>query len=254
MEHCFKLCYKANEIRRIFGKNFVKRNKNKCKIIHNNKEYQLKEFFEEINKNHKPGIEIKFKLRFFHNILNLRGMFFNCDNLLSMKDDSKFNEEQVNASSKYGLSIAKKQEKESFKITDIGYMFYGCKSLISIPDISEWNTEKLANMFCLFCGCNSLISIPDISEWNTENVTNMDNMFYRCNSLVSIPDISKWNIKNLFYNFELVYQYDNHLRILGKKFIINNINKCYINYQHSNLLYLVLNLIYYIHKIYNLYF
>ena len=116
MSHCFKLAYethkdvvKRNKIKlkiaynnkkyvyqtytktRIFGENFVKRNKNKFKIVYNNKEYALKEFFEEIDDKFKPGIKIKFKLRIFHNILNLSKIFLNCRGLLSMKDDSKVN-------------------------------------------------------------------------------------------------------------------------------------------------------------------
>jgi hypothetical protein len=93
MSHCFKLAYKINffSFTRIFGENFVKRNKNKFKIVYNNKEYALKEFFEEIDDKFKPGTEIKFKLRIFHNILNLSEMFFNCYGLLAMKDDAKIN-------------------------------------------------------------------------------------------------------------------------------------------------------------------
>ena len=115
MSHCFKLAYKTYYITRIFGENFVKRNKNKFKIIYNNKEYALKEFFEEIDVKFKLGTGIKFKLRIFNNILNLSGMFFNCNDLLAMKDDSKVNKEQVKAKLKYGLSISKKEEKPKEK-------------------------------------------------------------------------------------------------------------------------------------------
>ena len=198
MEHFFKLAYKTGEKTRIFGENFVKRNKNKFKIVYNNKEYALKDFFEEIDNNCKPGIKIKFKLRIFHNILNLSEMFFNCHGLLSMKDDSKVNKEQVKAKSKYGLSISKKEEKKPFKIIDINRMFYGCESLISIPDISDWNMENVTNMFGLFYECESLISIPDISKWNMKKVTNMTYIFYGCNKLSSIPDITNWNVENIF--------------------------------------------------------
>ena len=194
MSYCFKLIYKLsernqdsvkrykikfkgindnnnerNKFTRIFGNDFVKRNKNKFRIIYNNKEYPLKEFFEEIDNNYKPWIKIKFKLRIFHNILNLSGMFFNCYGLLAMKDDAKVNKEQVKAKLKYGLSISKKEEKKPFKIIDINRMFYGCKSLVSIPDISDWNMENVTNLFGLFYECESLISIPDISKWNMKN-------------------------------------------------------------------------------------
>ena len=33
---------------KIFGEEFVKNNKDKCKIIYNNKEYELKEYLEDI--------------------------------------------------------------------------------------------------------------------------------------------------------------------------------------------------------------
>ena len=116
MEHFFKLAYKTDEKTRIFGENFLKRNINKCKLIYNNKEHQIKEFFEEIDKNYKPKETIKFKLRIFHNILNLSEMFLNCNNLLSIIDNTKVNEEQVISKSKYGLSLSKTKEKVSFKI------------------------------------------------------------------------------------------------------------------------------------------
>ena len=232
MSHCFKLSYKINyfSFTRIFGENFLKRNKNKFKIVYNNKEYALKEFFEEIDNNRNPRGRIKFKLRIFHNILNLSEMFFNCYGLLAMKDDAKVNKEQVKAKSKYGLSISKKEEKKPFKIVNINRMFYGCKSLVSIPDISDWNMENVTNMFGLFYECESLISIPDISKWNMKKVTNMSNIFHGCNKLSSIPYITNWNVENIFYNFELVYKYDEDLRILGEEFVNKNINECYIEY------------------------
>ena len=51
------LSYNSEKFR-IFGKNFVNYNKDKCKIIYKNKEYELTEYFEEINNkyNHKDII------------------------------------------------------------------------------------------------------------------------------------------------------------------------------------------------------
>ena len=115
MSHIFKLVYKINREKnifiRIFDDIFVGRNKNKFRIIYNNKQYQLKHFFEEIEKNFTSLKEIKCKLRFFHNILKLSGMFSNCSNLISIVDYEKVNEKQVKAKSKYGLSISKKRKK-----------------------------------------------------------------------------------------------------------------------------------------------
>ena len=53
----------TEDVIRIFGKYFVEQNKNKCKIIYNNKKYILKEYFDEIDNNYNPKIkEIKIKL------------------------------------------------------------------------------------------------------------------------------------------------------------------------------------------------
>ena len=112
MSYYFKLVYKIkennggkNEFTRIFDGDFVERNRNKYKIIYNNKEYPLKEYFEEIDKNCEPGKKIKFKLRFLHNILDLYGMFYNCINLISIKDDTKVKEKRISNKTNYGRSI-----------------------------------------------------------------------------------------------------------------------------------------------------
>ena len=94
----FKLVYKlsnvGNEMTRIFGKDFVERNKNRAKIIFNNKEYPLKEYFEEIDKNYKPREKITIILKCFHNILNFNSTFLKCDNLLSMSEYLKVDKKQ----------------------------------------------------------------------------------------------------------------------------------------------------------------
>ena len=67
-DKCILMIYKVfsgtdGDELRIFGEYFIKQNRNKCKIIYNNKKYKLTEFFEGIDKNlnHKVK-EIKLKL------------------------------------------------------------------------------------------------------------------------------------------------------------------------------------------------
>ena len=224
MSHCFELVFKKVEKTRIFGKDFVERYRYKFKIIYHNKEYPLKEFFEEIDKNYEQGKEIKFKLRFLRNILNLRGMFSNCENLISMKDDRKVekicndnddskidNIENVFSYSEKSSFYDSKEPTESnihyisssyksffsgftnlsslqkIKVTNMNYMFDGCESLISLPDLSKWNTNNVTNMDGMFYGCKSLISLPDLSKWNTNNVTNIEHMFDGCFNSIIIP-------------------------------------------------------------------
>ena len=184
---------------KIFGKNFVKNNKDKCHIIFEKKKYDLTENFD-VPDDHRGKIEIFLEgidkiidasemlsdcylLENFYvcewdtsNITNMSHMFRNCKSLLSLHDLSKWN---------------------MINVTNIKYMFSGCKSLKYLPDLSGWNTNNIINMSHLFEGCESLLSLPEISKWNMKNVTNIDCMFSNCQSLESLPDLSCWNVKSV---------------------------------------------------------
>ena len=75
--------YKEDVIR-ILGKDFVKQNKNNCKIIYNNKKYKLKEYLNEIDDNYNHNNkEIKLKIIGINNITDFTDMFHGCFHLLS---------------------------------------------------------------------------------------------------------------------------------------------------------------------------
>ena len=76
---------------RIFGKNFVNKNIDKCKIIYKEREYELKEYFEGIDYNYDNKEEFEIKLKGIANITNMSGMFSGCYSLLSLPDISKWN-------------------------------------------------------------------------------------------------------------------------------------------------------------------
>ena len=148
----YKVNKDDNEIK-IFDSNFVERNKNKCKIIYEGKEEELKEkmiiksswFSKKINK-------LEIKLKGILNITDISDMFSCCSSLSSLPDISKWNTSNV---------------------TDMNKMFYECSSLSSLPDISKWNTSNVTDMSYMFCKCSLLTSLPKISRWNTSNVTDM---------------------------------------------------------------------------------
>ena len=98
---------------KIFGKDFIKNNKNKCKIIINEKENKLIEEYK-IKDNNKNKLEIK--LIGINNINDMSGMFRGCLSLSNLPDISKWNTKNVN---------------------NMSGMFNGCKSLSSIPDITK---------------------------------------------------------------------------------------------------------------------
>ena len=126
---------------RIFGDEFVKNNKSKCKIIHQGKKLELQSFLE-INKTElKIDETFEIKLKVIQNITNMRNMFSNCSSLLSLSNISNIN---------------------TFKITNMSSLFASCKSLKYLPDISSWDTSNVKCMTDLFFECSSLVSLPDI--------------------------------------------------------------------------------------------
>ena len=215
---------KLNNKIRIFGHNFVKNNKNKAKLIINNKKYKLEEYINNNNINSKELTADKLKIGIVLNkgLSNVSHIFENCrklikflyyDNIINIDELDEYNYynnidndyDDINTSQN-NLDINLKEEFIYSKIpkkyiifikkynyfSNMSRMFYNCSSLISLPDISEWNTDFVIDMNCVFYNCSSLLSLPDISGWTTENVTDLSRMFYNCKSLLSLPDISKW--------------------------------------------------------------
>jgi len=184
----------------IFGTKFVENNKNICKMIIDNEEYEIKEKFK-INKYNKKMLKIK--LKGIDNVTNMSNMFNWCSSLYHLPDISKLNTNNItnmsfifsNCSSLSTLPDISKWDTNN--VTNMSGMFNGCSSLLSLPDISNWNTNNVTNMSGMFSNCSSLSSLPDISKWNTKNVTNMTYMFSYCSSLSSLPDISNWNTNNV---------------------------------------------------------
>ena len=128
----------------------------------------------------KPGIHtIYYSL---DNELEYLGeMFYGVENLTSIIFTQLFNTENV---------------------TNMNFMFWGCKQLKSI-DLSYFKTDNIDNMSGMFQGCSELMSL-NLSSFNTQNVTSISSMFYGCSSLKSI-NISHFNteeltgMRNMFY-------------------------------------------------------
>ena len=154
------------DIIRIFGKYFVKENKNKCKIIYNNKKYKLKEYFEEIDKDYNSEIdEIKLKLVGINQITNLKEIFYGCYYLSSVSESQNENAQN--------------------NFTKFEYFTSNNNSTLSDLNNSSIYLNKIINMSYMFSGCISLKSISDISKFNTFEMHYMDGVFKLCNSLIS---------------------------------------------------------------------
>ena len=86
----FELEYKSTNGSQIklFDSKFVDKNKDKCKIIYNEKEYDLMEYFNFDNNNNIPNDSIRIQLRINNNITDISYMFYKCKELLSFSDIS----------------------------------------------------------------------------------------------------------------------------------------------------------------------
>ena len=166
--------FKENELM-LFSSEFVEKNKDKCKIIYEEKEYELVDIFKHETINDDTKI-IKFILKGINNIVDISNIFCESNELISLPDILFLN---------------------TSKITNLSRIFKGCTNLNNLSDISIWDTSNVTNMDSMFCGCSSLKALPDISNWNISNVTNLNGIFSKCSSLESLPDISKWNTSNV---------------------------------------------------------
>ena len=221
----FELEYKAKKVSQIklFGSDFVKRNKDKCKIIYNEKEYDLMEYFKfDNNSNHNDSIKIQ--LRINNNITDISYIFSFCKELLSISDlpvDDNYNITDINKSFDGNNFNNSSEKAENSNEIDISETFYNDNLILSSIQnninnsvYNETNTlnylkenifTNVTDMSLMFYECSSLISLPDMLKWDTKNVIYMNFIFYKCSSLISLPDISKWDTKNVTNMYGMFY-------------------------------------------------
>ena len=125
--HYYSRYWYLNKIQiKIFGESFVENNKDNCKIIYENKEYELTSVFDFESKTIDTYI---IKLKGVKNITNMSCIFEDCIGLSMIPNMPKLDVSNVN---------------------NISKMFYGCRFLKSIPDISNWNTSNIKYISYLF--------------------------------------------------------------------------------------------------------
>ena len=79
---------------KLFGSEFVNIYKEKCNIIYNDKEMELKEYFDLENYDKNKHL-LTLKLKGINNITDASGMFFECSSLLSLPDIHKWDTSNI---------------------------------------------------------------------------------------------------------------------------------------------------------------
>ena len=220
---------------RLFGNEFVKKNKNNCSLIIDGNIIELTEFYqiENVDKNFNISLLKE------NEITDMSKMFYDCDILSSISNNSKWKTDRVtNMSYMFYNCKALVYLPETFSdwdtsnVTDMSFMFWGCESLPSLPsigmlDISKWKTNKVKNLSHMFYGCKKIENLK-ISKWDTRNVESLCYMFGEYFDLVSIIDIFKWNTRNVK---DMSYMFYNCLSLI--KFDDGNDDNIYENWKTS---------------------
>ena len=199
---------------RLFGEQFVKKNKDKCTLMINGEFQELCQFYTISD----IDTHLNIKLIKEKEITDMSYMFYDCYILSSIKNTSKWTTNKVTNMSymfyncqalvylPYNFS-----EWDTSNVTDMSYMFYDCKSLpdfekINMLNISKWKTNKVKDMSYMFYGCENFDELKNISKWDTSLVENMCYMFSECLGLTDLNNIFKWKTNNvtdmsyMFYN------------------------------------------------------
>ena len=209
----YKMFYKkgknSNNLR-ILGEDFAKNNKNKGKLIINNKKIALENYiYLEEDK------LIKIKMVLSKNIYNKSRMYKNCEtleklSLLSFDDDIK---QLQNVEKNIEIEFNRqnmKDEEESFSsnnsIYDDNLAYkddFPLYNNIKIDDfvfseISKKNDDETSELTILY--------LNKKLNYSGNNHTILNEMFYNCKLLSALPDVYNWNIDNvidisgMFYN------------------------------------------------------
>ena len=120
---------KKIELIQIFGSKFVDNNKSICKIVCQNKLYDLP-YFVDISNIKTTTLEIT--LFGFQNDINLSHLFSSCKIFLTSIDFSKINLSSIN---------------------DLSYAFENCTNLLAVPDILKFDMSNITNISNMFEGC-----------------------------------------------------------------------------------------------------
>ena len=187
----------------IFGETFVKNNKDKCHLIIENNDCELRAFYKFKTKGEKPIIlvideeDINF-IGMFKPKLDYEDFYIYDIHLQNEYDDSRhYNNKSL-------IDISSLESLDTSEVTDLEGMFCGCWNIKNFKFLKDWDVSKCKNFSYLFEDC-SFSEIDFLSNWNVSNSTHLNSMFYGCSNLVNIKGIKNWYVENVT-NFECMFE------------------------------------------------
>ena len=145
----------------------------------------IKYAIDEFNKYNKKEINIIYKAdkEGKENIFGKQFVENNKNNI-----ELIINENKYHLISKYKLKKGENNIKIIIKnkITNLEYMFYGCKSLKKIEELEYIDTKDINNFSYMFYWCTSLSDLKGLENWNVSKGNNFSYMFSGCSSLKDI--------------------------------------------------------------------
>ena len=194
------LIYQINDIENetiIFGEEFVENNKNKLKLKIEGKIIDLcsKYIFNNYGESTVEIIEKE-------PITNMKRMFYECENLLSLNDLSSWNMKNItNTSNMFSFcsrieNISSLYNWDMSNVTNTSGMFTGCTSINSIDSLKNWNMENVTDTSYMFAFM-PINSLQPLKNWEMSQVVNAQAMFKNCSEIVSLEPLSKWEWLNI---------------------------------------------------------
>ena len=168
-------------------------------------------------------------------VKNMSFMFSRCSSLIEL-DLSHFNTKNVtNMRTMFQhcdkLTRLNVSSFDTSNVTDMAYMFAWCSSLINL-DVRNFDTSNVTNMYGLFSYCSLLTSL-DLSNFDTSNVIDMTGLFSHCSSLTSL-DLKNFDTSKVI-NMKAMFQYCGALTSLDiNNFDTSSVTDMSYMFGHSN--------------------
>ena len=205
---------------RLFGDDFVKKNKDKCKIslydAINDKEIEYElctslktDYIKEITNIQESNNYFRVVLKPKEDLTDLSSMFKDCIHLILLDKFYNLNTEKVTSMAgmfegcTFLLDLKDIMRLNTSFVTDMSFMFKDCAYLTDL-DISNWNTSNVKTIKGMFQGCEKLEIIMGLPDLDISNVTDISYLFSSCKGLNDVSDISGWNTGNVT-NMEFMF-------------------------------------------------